>query len=190
MDGLRARFGRRLRLGMIGGGPDSWIGRMHQGGALLDGWWDVAAGVFSSDPARSRASGAAIGVDPARSYGDAAEMLAREGARPDGIDAVAIMTPNDTHYPYAVAALDAGLDVICDKPVTHDFAQARDLVARVGATGTAVRDHPRLRRLSHDALRRPPRARAASWARCASCRSSTSNPGWRCAWRTAPRTTG
>jgi predicted dehydrogenase len=72
-----------------------------------------------------------LGFDPARSYGELSELLAREGKREDGVDAVAIMTPNDTHYPYAVAALGAGLDVVCDKPVTHDFAQACDLVARV-----------------------------------------------------------
>ena len=70
-----------------------------------------------------------MGFDPARSYGTVAEMLAAEGKRPDGIDAVAIMTPNDTHYPFAAAALDAGLDVVVDKPVAHDFAQACDLVA-------------------------------------------------------------
>src|SRR5207247_3299888 len=62
--------------------------------------------------------------------GEVRELLDKEKARKDGIDAVAIMTPNDTHYPYAVAALDAGLDVVCDKPVTHDFAQACDLVVR------------------------------------------------------------
>jgi predicted dehydrogenase len=135
MEDLKIRFGRQLRLGMIGGGPESWIGRMHQGAAALDGWWHVAAGVCSSDPERSRAAGAALGFDPARSYGDVAEMLARERERPDGIDAVAIMTPNDTHYPFAVSALDAGLDVICDKPVSHDFAQACDLVSRTRAAG-------------------------------------------------------
>ena len=135
MSDLRARFGRRLRLGMIGGGPDSWIGRMHQGAAQLDGWWDVAAGVFSSDPGRSRAAGTAVGVAAERSYGDVAEMIALERARPDGIDAVAIMTPNDTHYPFAVAALEAGLDVIADKPVSYDAAQARDLAVRARAGG-------------------------------------------------------
>ena len=135
MSDLRVRFGRRLRLGMIGGGPDSWIGRMHQGAAELDGWWHVVAGVFSSDPARSRAAGVAVGIDSGRSYGDVAEMIARERARPGGIDGVAIMTPNDTHYPFAVAALDAGLDVVADKPVSHDAAQARDLVARARAAG-------------------------------------------------------
>jgi len=127
-------FGRVLRLAMIGGGPSSWIGRMHQTAAELDGYWRVVGGVFSSDPARSRAAGADLGFDPARTYGTVAELIEKERARPDPIDAVAIMTPNDTHYPYAAAALDAGLDVICDKPITHDLAQARDLAARVRAS--------------------------------------------------------
>ena len=98
MPGLRERFGRPLRLGIIGGGPDSWIGRMHRGAAEFDGWWRAVSGVFSSDPARSRAAGASMGFDAARSYGDVQTMLAQEKARPDGIDAVAIMTPNDTHF--------------------------------------------------------------------------------------------
>ena len=131
--GLRERFGRPLRLGVVGGGPASWIGRMHRGAAAMDGWFEVAAGVFSSDAARSRATGVAFGLDATRSYGDVAEMLAHERERVDGIDAVAIMTPNDTHYDVAAAALDAGLDVVCDKPVSHDFAQACDLVARTRA---------------------------------------------------------
>ncbi len=135
MSDLKQRFGRPLRLGIIGGGPDAWIGRMHRGAAEMDGWWRAVAGVFSSDAARSRAGGAAMGFDPARSYGTVDEMLAEEGRRADGIDAVAIMTPNDTHYRFAAAALDAGLDVVGDKPVTHDFAQAADLVARARAKG-------------------------------------------------------
>ena len=135
MKGLAERFGRPLRLAIIGGGPDAWIGRMHRGAAEMDGRWRAVAGVFSSDPARSRAGGVALGFDPARSYGDVGEMLAREKARPDGIDAVAIMTPNDTHYRFAAAALDAGLDVVGDKPVSHDFREARDLVARTAKQG-------------------------------------------------------
>ena len=133
--GLRERFGRPLRLAIIGGGPDSWIGNLHRGAAEMDGWFRTTAGVFSSDPARSRAAGVQLGLDAARSYGTVAEMLKAESARSDGIDAMAIMTPNDTHYPYAAAALDAGLDVVCDKPVTHDHAQALDLVARTRAKG-------------------------------------------------------
>ncbi len=142
MADLKGRFGRPLRLGIIGGGPDSWIGGMHRGAAEMDGWWRATAGVFSSDAARSRAAGPRLGIDAARSYGDVTEMLSAEKARPDGIDAVAIMTPNDTHYPFAVAALEAGLDVIADKPVTHDFREACDLVAR-------TRKHGRLFAIAH-----------------------------------------
>jgi predicted dehydrogenase len=132
---LRERFGRPLRLAIIGGGPDSWIGQMHRGAAEMDGWFRTTAGVFSSDPTRSRAAGIAFGLDPARSYGDVAEMLKAEARRDDRVDAVAIMTPNDSHYRYAAAALDAGLDVVCDKPVTHDFSQACDLVKRTRSSG-------------------------------------------------------
>ncbi len=130
---LRQRFGRALRLGVIGGGPASWIGQMHRGAAEMDGYFRVVAGVLSSDPGRSREAGIGLGLDTSRSYGTVAEMLRAETQRSDGIDAVAIMTPNDTHYDYAAAALDAGLDVVCDKPVTHTFAQACDLAARVEA---------------------------------------------------------
>ena len=134
MSELRRRYGRPLRLAMIGGGPSSWIGRMHHTAAELEGLWRVVGGVFSADPARSRESGTALGFDPARCYATVPELIAGERARSDGIDAVAIMTPNDTHYPYAAAALDAGLDVVCDKPVTHDLAQARDLASRAKKT--------------------------------------------------------
>ena len=132
---LNQRFGRPLRLGVIGGGPDSWIGGMHRGAAVMDAGFTVNAGVFSSDAARSRAAGVALGLDPARSYGQVAEMLQAEARRGDGIEAVAIMSPNDTHYAYAAAALDAGLDVVGDKPVTRTFAEAGDLVARTRRQG-------------------------------------------------------
>jgi len=130
MSALMQRFGRPLRLGVAGGGPESWIGRMHRTSAELDGLWKCVAGVFSSDPARSRNAGATLGFAADRSYGSVDEMLARERERSDGIDAVAIMTPNDTHYRLSAAALDAGLDVMCDKPLSNDFAEACDLVAR------------------------------------------------------------
>jgi predicted dehydrogenase len=135
MHPLRQRFGRALRLGIVGGGPDSWIGEMHRGAATFDGWFTIAGGVFSSDAQRSRAAGALFGIDAQRSYGTVEEMLAAEAKREDGIEAVAIMTPNDTHHRYAAAALDAGLDVVCDKPISHDLAQARDLAQRVQRSG-------------------------------------------------------
>jgi predicted dehydrogenase len=135
MSELRTRFGRALRLAIIGGGPGAWIGELHRSAAELDGFWRVIGGVFSGDAARSRSVGVALGFDAARSYGDVGELIDQEKRRPDGADAVAIVTPNDTHYPFAVAALDAGLDVMGDKPVTHDYAQARDLVARTHGNG-------------------------------------------------------
>ena len=145
MTGLRERFGRSLRLAIVGGGPGSWIGRMHRTAAELDGWFSVVAGVVSSDASKARAAGRAVGLDPARSYGDVAEMLAKEHERADRIDAVAIMTPNDTHYPYSAAALDAGLDVVCDKPVTYSFDEACDLAARAGRHGACLRSRTLIR---------------------------------------------
>ena len=139
---LRQMFGRPLRLAVIGGGPGSWIGAMHRSASELDGWFRVSAGVFSADADRSRAAGVQLGVDPARSYGSVAEMLVAEAGRPDGVEAAAIMTPNDSHHAHAVAALDAGLDVMCDKPMAETHAQALDLVAR-------VRDKARLFAIAH-----------------------------------------
>ena len=124
---------RPLRLAIVGGGPTSWIGGMHRRAAQFDGLWQVVAGVFSSNADRSRDAAMDMGLDPARGYADVASMIAAEKLRGDGIDAVAIMSPNDTHYPYSVAALDAGLDVICDKPVTTTASEARDLAARAQA---------------------------------------------------------
>lgn len=126
---------RPLRIAMLGGGPASWIGGMHRRAAELDGAWQVVAGVFSSHADRSRDAAAAMRLDPSRGYADIATLIAGERARDDGVDAVAIMSPNDTHYPYAAAALDAGLHVIGDKPVSTTAAEARDLAARAKANG-------------------------------------------------------
>jgi predicted dehydrogenase len=135
MDELRRTFGRPLRLAMIGGGPRSWIGRMHHGAATHDGWWTVTGGVFSGDPGRSRQAGVELGFAAERCHGTVRELIDAERQRADGIDAVAIMTPNDTHYEYAAAALDAGLDVIADKPVSNTWSEACDLMARATRGG-------------------------------------------------------
>ncbi len=103
-----AKLGRRLRLGVIGGGPGSFIGPVHRRAAELDGHFEVVASVLSSDPARSKAAAAVIGIAPERGYGDAREMFAAEAARKDGIDAVAIMTPNDSHMRSASPRSSAG----------------------------------------------------------------------------------
>jgi predicted dehydrogenase len=130
-----ARLGRRLRLGVIGGGPGSFIGPVHRAAARLDDHYEVVAAVLSRNPERSRAAAEDLGIAPERAYGDHARLIAGEAARADGIDVLAIMTPNAQHYPAARAALDAGLDVICDKPLTTTLADAQDLVRRVQASG-------------------------------------------------------
>ena len=129
------KLGRRLRLGVMGGGPGSVIGEVHRTAARLDDRYEVVGGVLSSNPERSQAAGRALGWAPERAYGDVDAMLAAETARSDGVDVVAIMTPNDGHYPLACRWLDAGRDVICDKPLTTNLDDARDLVARVRASG-------------------------------------------------------
>jgi predicted dehydrogenase len=128
-------LGRPVRLAVIGGGPGSFIGAMHRTAARLDGRYDLVAGVVSSDPARSKRAAAGMGIDPSRAYADAIAMLDAESARPDGADVVTIATPNDSHHRYALAALERGFDVICDKPMTNTLAEALEVVDRVRATG-------------------------------------------------------
>lgn len=126
---------RRLRMGMIGGGPGSFIGPIHRIAAEMDREIELVAGVFSSDAARSRAGGEAYRIDPARAYADLDTMFAAEKARDDGIDFVAIVTPNHNHLPAARAALAAGIPVISDKPATATLAEARELADCVAKAG-------------------------------------------------------
>src|SRR6185436_4357211 len=105
-----AKLGRRLRLGVIGGGPGSFIGPVHRTAARLDDNFEIVASVLSSNPERSQANGVALGIDPDRAYADGDEMFESEASRSDGMEVVAIMTPNDSHYALCVAALDRGLD--------------------------------------------------------------------------------
>lgn len=127
--------GRRLRLAVIGGGPGSFIGAMHRQAARLDDRYELVTGILSSDTARSKKAGLEIGVAPDRLYSNVREMLKEESARKDGADVVAIMTPNDSHYEYAVAALEHGFDVICDKPMTNTLEEAEALHKKVQETG-------------------------------------------------------
>ncbi len=124
-----------LAMGMVGGGPGSFIGPIHRMAAELDGQARLKAGVFSSNPARSREAGLAYGVDPDRIYPDTATMFAMECQRSDGISFVTIATPNDTHLPIAAAALDAGIHVISDKPATATLDEARMLRDHVDRSG-------------------------------------------------------
>lgn len=114
-----------LRLGMVGGGNDAFIGGVHRIASRLDNRYKLVAGALSSTPEKAMASGAALGLDPARSYGSFEQMAEAEAARADGIEVVSIVTPNHMHFPPAKAFLDRGIHVICDKPLTSTMADAR-----------------------------------------------------------------
>jgi predicted dehydrogenase len=126
---------RKLRLGMVGGGPGAFIGGVHRIAARLDGHYDLVAGAMASDPARAKAGAASLGIASDRAYGTFEEMAAGEKTRPDRVDAVAIVTPNFAHHAPAKAFLEAGFHVICDKPVTISLATALDLAETVKRTG-------------------------------------------------------
>ncbi|MGH6760678.1 MAG: Gfo/Idh/MocA family protein [Phyllobacterium sp.] len=128
-------FNRPIRLGMVGGGQGAFIGAVHRIAARMDGEFQLVAGALSSDPERARASAAELGLDPERSYGTYAEMARAEAKRADGVEAVAIVTPNHMHFAPAKAFLEAGIHVICDKPVTANLAEAKKLAAIVEKTG-------------------------------------------------------
>src|SRR6187549_1880233 len=119
---------RTLRWGMIGGGEGAFIGAVHRMAARLDGRYQLVAGVFSSDSEKTKRSATALGVDPSRAYPTVEAMLKAEAARPDGIEVVSIVTPNHVHYAQSAACLEAGLDVICDKPLTTVLGDAEKLV--------------------------------------------------------------
>jgi predicted dehydrogenase len=120
---------------MVGGGQGAFIGAVHRIAARIDDQFELVAGALSSDPARAKASAKEIGLADDRSYGSFAEMARTEAARADGIEAVAIVTPNHMHAPVAKAFLEAGIHVICDKPLTTTVAEAEELVALVKNTG-------------------------------------------------------
>src|SRR5467141_3995348 len=110
--------GETIRIGMVGGGPGAFIGESHRIGMRLDARYSLEAGVFSRDPERSRAFGRTLGIQPERLYSDYTTMAEAEGQREDRIEAVSIVTLNDTHYPIAKTFLEHGFAVICDKPLT------------------------------------------------------------------------
>ena len=118
---------RRLRLGMVGGGQGAFIGAVHRIAARIDDRFELVAGALSSDPQRAQSSAAEAGI--ARSYADWREMARAEAARDDGIDVVAIVTPNHLHAPVATAFLEAGIHVICDKPLAISLAEGEALAA-------------------------------------------------------------
>ncbi|MDE2456282.1 MAG: Gfo/Idh/MocA family oxidoreductase [Burkholderiales bacterium] len=123
---------------MVGGGRDAFIGAVHRRAMALDGRFRLVAGALSSTPAKAIASGADLGLDPGRNHGSWQDLLADELRRPPGerIDLVVIVTPNHVHHEVALAFVDAGFHVVCDKPLVHTSAQARAIEQRVAARGT------------------------------------------------------
>jgi predicted dehydrogenase len=128
-------LGRRLRLAVIGGGPGSFIGAMHRQAARLDDRYELVACALSSDPKRALIAGLGIGVAQERCYPSGQTLIEQEALRAGGAEVVAIMTPNDSHFEFAMLALGKGLDVICDKPMTNTLEQAQALVQQVQTTG-------------------------------------------------------
>jgi predicted dehydrogenase len=138
-----SKSGGKIRLGMVGGGEGAFIGAVHRIAARLDDHYELVAGALSATPAKALRSGRALGLDPARNYPDYVMMAQAEAARVDGIEAVAIVTPNHMHAPVAQAFLKAGIHVICDKPVTTTSRDAKKLAA-------LARKHGRVFAVAHN----------------------------------------
>jgi predicted dehydrogenase len=125
---------RRIRLGMVGGGQGAFIGAVHRIAARLDDRYELVAGALSSDPARANASAVMLGIEADRSYASFEDMAVAEAARADGIEAVAIVTPNHLHFAPSKLFLEKGIHVICDKPVTATIEEAKKLAEIVKAS--------------------------------------------------------
>ena len=128
---------RKIRMGMVGGGRGAFIGAVHRMAAALDGEIELVCGAFSSDPEKSKASGADLYLPPSRVYGSFQEMIEQEKALPEGerMDFIAIVTPNHVHFPPAKLALENGFSVVCDKPLSFNTEEALELQRLVEETG-------------------------------------------------------
>ncbi|MET3599759.1 Gfo/Idh/MocA family protein [Martelella mangrovi] len=125
----------RIRLGMVGGGKGAFIGGVHRIAARIDDRFALVAGALDADPEEARSFAVSIGIAPERAYADYKAMFEAEAKREDGIQAVAIVTPNFLHYPVAKAALEAGIHVICEKPMTTSLDDAKALAELVKTSG-------------------------------------------------------
>ena len=128
---------RKLKMGMVGGGKDAFIGAVHRSAALLDGKVELVAGALSSDPARAKESARQLLLSDARSYGSFTDMAAAESEMPPGerIDFVSIVTPNKMHFPVAKAFAEAGINIVCEKPMTYSLKEAKELIDVVDRSG-------------------------------------------------------
>jgi predicted dehydrogenase len=134
---VNAPLNRKLRMGLVGGGQGAFIGRVHATAAILDNRAVLVAGALSSDPAKAKASAPDYDIAPNRAYGSYQEMAAAEAKLPaeQRIDFVTVATPNHTHFEVAKAFAEAGINVMCDKPLTFDLAQAEELAKVVQKSG-------------------------------------------------------
>ncbi|MFT7629612.1 MAG: putative dehydrogenase [Mariniblastus sp.] len=137
METTNGALNRKLRMALVGGGQGAFIGRVHATAAVLDNRAALVAGALSSDPQRAKASAPAYDIQPNRAYRSIDELIEKELALPEDtrIDFISVATPNHTHFPIVRAALEAGFNVICDKPMTFDLAQAEELAALVENSG-------------------------------------------------------
>jgi len=130
-----APLNRKLRMGLIGGGQGAFIGRVHATAAVLDNRAALVAGALSSDPKKAKDSASDYDIPAERAYGSYKEMAEAEAKRPDKVDFVSVATPNHTHFEIAKTFVEAGFNVICDKPLTFDLAQAEELLKVVEKSG-------------------------------------------------------
>lgn len=137
IEGSNTEATRKLRMGMVGGGPGAFIGEVHRKAARMDGMIELVAGAFDADPAKSQEMGKIQNLDPNRVYDTYEDMVKAEAALPEDerIDFVAVTTPNNLHYPIAKAFLDAGFNVVCEKPMTMDVEEAKALKQAVDKSG-------------------------------------------------------
>jgi predicted dehydrogenase len=135
IEGRSEKFAGRIRLGMVGGGQGAFIGGVHRIASRIDDHYQLIAGALSSEPERAKASGLELGLKEDRCYGSFEEMARREARLKDGIEAVAIVTPNHMHFPVARAFLKRGIHVICDKPLTTTLRDAKKLADLVEKSG-------------------------------------------------------
>ena len=137
MDTTNGKLNRKLRMALVGGGQGAFIGRVHATAAVLDNRAELVAGALSSNPEKAKASAPAYAIAPDRAYGSVEELVQKEKALPEDkrIDFVSVATPNHTHFALAKAALEAGFNVLCDKPMTFDLKEAEELVKIVEKSG-------------------------------------------------------
>ena len=135
---MSASHSRRLVAGMVGGGAGADIGKTHRHALRLDDQFELAAGVFGRDPGRSAALADELGIPADRAYRDYRQMAAEEAGREDGVDVVVVATPNDSHFKIASTFLEAGISVVCEKPLTQNSATAAELVRLAAENGVVL----------------------------------------------------